>query len=60
LSAAVEDWLEHRNPLDHPFVRQVTRLADHDDRAQFIAGLEVILDGITLRSRRAALRSPLV
>jgi AcrR family transcriptional regulator len=60
LSAAVEDWLERREPLDHPFVRQVTRLADHDDRAQFIAGLDVIMDGITLHSRRAALRSPVV
>ncbi|QWT23227.1 hypothetical protein KPL76_10825 [Subtercola sp. PAMC28395] len=51
LSAAVEDWLDRRESSDHPFVRQVTRLADHDDRDQFIAGVEVILDGVMTRSR---------
>jgi AcrR family transcriptional regulator len=58
LSAAVEDWLGHREALNNPLVRHVTRLADHDDRAQFITGLEIILDGITVRSGRGALHSP--
>lgn len=58
LGAAVENWLEQRAQPDHPFVNHVTGLAEHDDRAQFIAGLEVILDGITVRSRRAASARP--
>lgn len=52
LGAAVENWLGHRAQSDHPFLKQATGLADHDDRAQFVAGMEVILDGITFRSRR--------
>jgi AcrR family transcriptional regulator len=51
LGVAVEKWLERHDPVDHPFVRQVTRLADHDDRAQFAAGLDVILSGLVRRAR---------
>lgn len=51
LSAAVEDWLDRRTSPDHPFMRHMTQLAEHDDRAQFIAGLQIILNGVTPASR---------
>jgi len=39
-------WME-LDPAEHPFVRQVaTQLADHDDREQFLAGINLILGGI--------------
>jgi AcrR family transcriptional regulator len=50
LGVAVHNWLERHNPVDDPFVRQVARLANHDDREQFIAGLDIILGGLALRS----------
>ena len=35
------------DPVQHPFVRQVaTQLADHDDREQVLAGIDLILSGI--------------
>ena len=35
------------DPAEYPFVRQVaTQLPGHDDRAQFLAGIELILAGI--------------
>ena len=35
------------DPAEHPFVRQLaTQLADHDDREQFLAGIDLILLGI--------------
>ena len=35
------------DPAQYPFVRQVaTQLADHDDREQFLAGIDLILAGV--------------
>jgi len=35
------------DPVEHPFVRQVAaQFADHDDREQFLAGIDLILAGI--------------
>jgi len=35
------------DPAEHPFVRQVaTQLPEHDDREQFLAGIDLILVGI--------------
>ncbi len=35
------------DPARHPFVRQVAaHLPDHDDRGQFLAGIDLILTGI--------------
>jgi hypothetical protein len=35
------------DPTEHPFVRQVaTVLPEHDDREQFLAGIDLILAGI--------------
>jgi AcrR family transcriptional regulator len=48
LGAAVENWAARHSSTDSPFVRQMTRLANHDDREQFIAGLEIILNGLAL------------
>ena len=36
------------DPAEHPFLRQVaTQLPEHDDREQFLAGVDLILAGIT-------------
>jgi hypothetical protein len=36
------------DPAEYPFVRQVaTQLPEHDDRDQFLAGIDLILAGIT-------------
>jgi len=36
------------DPAAYPFVRQMAaQLAGHDDREQFLAGLDLILAGIT-------------
>ncbi|TAJ46082.1 MAG: TetR family transcriptional regulator [Herbiconiux sp.] len=40
------DRANRRASSDHPFAPHVTRLADHDDRVQFVAGVEIILAGI--------------
>ena len=42
------------DPAEHPFVRQVARvLPEHDDREQFLAGIDLILAGLeTVRERR--------
>jgi AcrR family transcriptional regulator len=38
------------DPAQHPFVRRMaTRLAEHDDREQFLAGVDLILAGIEAR-----------
>lgn len=35
------------DPADHPFTRRVaTHLPDHDDREQFLAGIDLMLAGI--------------
>ncbi len=46
LKAVADRWIE-RDPARYPFVHKVAaRLADHDDRAQFLAGLDLILTGV--------------
>ena len=39
---------ERLDPAEYPFIHAVAgRLRDHDDRAQFLAGIDLILKGIT-------------
>ena len=46
LRAVADQWAQ-LDPARHPFVRQVARiLPDHDDREQFLAGIDLILAGI--------------
>ena len=46
LRAVADRWLE-LDPAEHPFVRQVAaQLPDHNDREQFLAGINLILAGI--------------
>ncbi|MCD2194524.1 TetR/AcrR family transcriptional regulator [Actinomycetospora endophytica] len=46
LATVAAQW-EDLDPERYPFVRRAaTRLADHDDRAQFLAGVDLILAGI--------------
>jgi hypothetical protein len=50
LTALADEWSQ-LDPASHPFIHRVAaRLADHDDREQFLAGVDLILAGIgTLR-----------
>ena len=46
LTSVAEAWLE-LDPEKYPFTRSVARLLpDHDDRADFLAGIDLILHGI--------------
>ena len=46
LKAVAAQWAR-LDPADHPFVRQLaTQLPGHDDREQFLAGIDLILAGI--------------
>lgn len=46
LAAVAARWAE-LDPEEYPFVRQVsTQLVEHDDRVQFLAGVDLILAGI--------------
>jgi AcrR family transcriptional regulator len=46
LGAVAARWAQ-LDPTEHPFVRQVaTQLPEHDDREQFLAGIDLILAGI--------------
>jgi len=46
LGAIAAQWAQ-LDPAEHPFVRQVaTQLPGHDDREQFLAGVDLILAGI--------------
>ncbi|MFJ4440190.1 TetR/AcrR family transcriptional regulator [Streptomyces sp. NPDC088923] len=46
LAATASRWTD-LDPAKYPFVRAtVTRLSDHDDREQFLAGVDIILRGI--------------
>lgn len=46
LGAVAEKWMK-LDPAEHPFVRQVAKmLPEHDDREQFIAGIDLILAGL--------------
>lgn len=47
LLRAVADQWARLDPVRYPFLRQTaSQLADHDDRAQYLAGLDLILAGI--------------
>jgi AcrR family transcriptional regulator len=50
LGAAAQRWAQ-LDPAQYPFVRQIaTQLREHDDREQFLAGIDLILAGVgTLR-----------
>jgi AcrR family transcriptional regulator len=46
LGAVAAQWAQ-LDPAEHPFVRQVaTQLPGHDDREQFLSGIDLILAGI--------------
>ena len=46
LSTVATRW-EELDPAKYPFLNQVsTQLRDHDDREQFLAGINLILAGI--------------
>ncbi len=46
LAAAAAQW-SRLDPAVHPFVRKMAaRLGDHDDREQFLAGIDLILAGL--------------
>ena len=46
LAAVAAQWVQ-LDPAQYPFVRQMaTQLRDHDDREQFLAGVDLILAGI--------------
>jgi AcrR family transcriptional regulator len=47
LATVAAQWAQ-LDPAEYPFVRQVaTQLPGHDDREQFLAGIDLILAGIT-------------
>ena len=47
LDAAAKAW-EDLDPEDYPFIRAVAgQMREHDDREQFLAGVDLILAGIT-------------
>jgi AcrR family transcriptional regulator len=46
LATITAQWLQH-GPAEYPFVHRVAaQLRDHDDREQFLAGIDLILAGI--------------
>jgi AcrR family transcriptional regulator len=46
LAAVAARWTQH-DPAQYPFVHRVAaQLAEHDDREQFLAGIDLILTGI--------------
>jgi AcrR family transcriptional regulator len=46
LATVAARWTQH-DPADYPFVHQIaTQLREHDDREQFLAGIDLILAGI--------------
>jgi hypothetical protein len=47
LATAAARWAQ-LDPAEYPFMRQMAaRLREHDDREQFLAGIDLILAGIT-------------
>ncbi|WAC58296.1 TetR family transcriptional regulator [Gordonia sp. SL306] len=47
LATVTERWMQG-DPANHPFLRQVaTQLPEHDDREQFLAGIDLFLAGVT-------------
>ena len=56
LEAVAARWAQ-LDPAEHPFVRRLAgRLRDHDDREQFLAGIDLILAGIETKRRPHAPR----
>jgi AcrR family transcriptional regulator len=52
LASVAERWAQ-LDPAQYPFVRQVAaQLPEHDDREQFLAGIDLILAGITAQALR--------
>lgn len=51
LATVATQWTRRHDAADYPFVhQQATQLVEHDDREQFLAGIDLILAGIeTLR-----------
>ena len=46
LAAITERWTAY-DPDEHPFIHRVAaQLREHDDREQFLAGVDLILAGI--------------
>ncbi|GGH17150.1 hypothetical protein [Silvibacterium dinghuense] len=57
LEAVPTAWSQ-LDPEEYPFARSVAeRIRDHDDRVDFLAGIDVILRGIGSPRRRSNLRS---
>jgi hypothetical protein len=51
LAQAAAKW-EELDPDEFPFTRSVAgQLREHDDRAEFLAGIDLILAGIAARAR---------
>ncbi|KOG74271.1 TetR/AcrR family transcriptional regulator [Streptomyces varsoviensis] len=49
INAAADDWAS-LDPDEYPFTRGIAeQLRAHDDRVEFVAGIDIILDGITAR-----------
>ena len=49
LGATAKSWAD-LDPQEYPFLRSAAdRLRDHDDRAEFLAGLDLVLAGITTK-----------
>ena len=54
LETVAAQW-EQLDPAEHPFVRKIAKLLpDHDDREQFLAGIDLILAGIQASGGRRA------
>ncbi|GAA2971660.1 AcrR family transcriptional regulator [Microbacterium terrae] len=52
LGRATEQW-RALDPASYPFIHHIVdEFAGHDDRDQFLAGLDLLLDGLRLRARR--------
>jgi hypothetical protein len=52
LTTVAARWAQ-RDPSAYPFLREVAvRLPGHDDREQFLAGIDLILAGIRTFDRR--------
>jgi len=47
LATVAKQWTERHDPANYPFVhQQATQIAEHDDREQYLAGIDLILAGI--------------
>jgi hypothetical protein len=49
LSAIAARWMQ-QDPVQYPFVHRIAaQFTEHDDREQFLAGIDLILAGIAAR-----------